>query len=192
LAVRSVYAAGKARLAQLVERFVYTEDVGSSSLSSRTIPQRAKAMITYRLATLADIEEIALLHRHVRLTCFKFMPKPHDHSHEEDLAFFADQIFPRCSVMAASADGRIVGYAAVAPGWLEHLYVHPEWHGHGLGRALLEFARQGQDEMRLWVFQKNTKARRFYERQGFVLEELHDGSSNMEKEPDAVYVWRKS
>jgi hypothetical protein len=28
------------RLAQLVERFVYTEDVGSSSLSSPTIPSR--------------------------------------------------------------------------------------------------------------------------------------------------------
>jgi hypothetical protein len=29
------------RLAQLVERFVYTEDVGSSSLSSPTIPLSA-------------------------------------------------------------------------------------------------------------------------------------------------------
>ncbi|VVT17062.1 hypothetical protein RHIZ404_210411 [Rhizobium sp. EC-SD404] len=36
--VPPVTATGRGRLAQLVERLVYTEDVGSSSLSSPTIP----------------------------------------------------------------------------------------------------------------------------------------------------------
>jgi putative acetyltransferase len=93
-------------------------------------------------------------------------------------------------VMAACEGGKIIGYAATKPGWLEHLYVHPNWHGRGVGRALLEVAREGQDELRLWVFQGNANARRFYERHGFTCESLHDGSENMEKQPDAVYVWR--
>jgi putative acetyltransferase len=146
---------------------------------------------TFRPATIADIEEIALLHRHTRLMCFTFMPNPHDHSHEEDLAFFADHIFACGPVTAATEDGRIIGYTATASGWLEHLYVHPDWHGRNVGHALLQIAREGQDEMRLWVFQSNAQARRFYERNGFVLEALHDGASNMEKQPDAVYVWRR-
>jgi len=43
--------------------------------------------------------------------------------------------------------------------------------------------------VRLWVFQKNLDARRFYERHEFRLERLTDGSSNMEREPDALYAW---
>ena len=40
--MRSITSGDLAGLAQLVERFVYTEDVGSSSLSSRTILSQTK------------------------------------------------------------------------------------------------------------------------------------------------------
>jgi ribosomal protein S18 acetylase RimI-like enzyme len=40
------------------------------------------------------------------------------------------------------------------------------------------------------VFQKNTGARRFYERYGFTLAELTDGLDTEEHEPDARYEWR--
>jgi ribosomal protein S18 acetylase RimI-like enzyme len=43
--------------------------------------------------------------------------------------------------------------------------------------------------LRLHVFQRNLSARRFYERRGFMLLKLRDGSSNEEGEPDAVYEW---
>jgi len=44
----------------------------------------------------------------------------------------------------------------------------------------------------LHVFQQNLSPRRFYERRGFRLVELRDGSSNEEGEPDAVYEWISS
>jgi hypothetical protein len=44
--------------------------------------------------------------------------------------------------------------------------------------------------MRLWVFQKNIGARRFYEHHSFRLEKMTDGSRNMEREPDALYAWK--
>ena len=43
---------------------------------------------------------------------------------------------------------------------------------------------------RLWVFQRNDGARRFYERHGLTLVELTDGAGNEEREPDARYDWR--
>ena len=45
--------------------------------------------------------------------------------------------------------------------------------------------------MRLWTFQRNQRARRFYERRGFRLVLLTDGADNEEKEPDALYEWRR-
>ena len=44
---------------------------------------------------------------------------------------------------------------------------------------------------RTGVFQKNMPAIRFYSRRGFHLVELSDGSGNEEREPDAVYQWRR-
>jgi hypothetical protein len=45
------------------------------------------------------------------------------------------------------------------------------------------------DGFRLWVFQRNTQARTFYEHRGMRVVELTDGSRNEEREPDALYEW---
>ena len=83
------------------------------------------------------------------------------------------------------------GYCAFRDGWVEHLYVDPAAQGRGLGSALLNQAMVGQSHLKLWAFQKNTLAIRFYSRRGFRLVELTDGSGNVEREPDALYEWRR-
>jgi hypothetical protein len=44
--------------------------------------------------------------------------------------------------------------------------------------------------LQLWTFQRNTAARRFYGRLGFVAVEQTDGSRNEEDEPDVRYRWQ--
>ena len=44
----------------------------------------------------------------------------------------------------------------------------------------------------LYVFARNTSARRFYERHGFVAAEASDGARNEEGEPDVRYEWQRS
>ena len=86
---------------------------------------------------------------------------------------------------------RIVAFAATSTGWLDHLYVDPASQGAGFGSMLLEQIKRLQPEgLHLWVFQENAGARRFYERHGFRLENLTDGSGNMERRPDALYRWQ--
>ena len=59
---------------------------------------------------------------------------------------------------------------------LAHFYLHPDFQGRGLGSAVLEMLLTGTDAasvtVRLAVL-KQSPARRFYERHGFVLE--HEG-----------------
>ncbi|MEU0676571.1 GNAT family N-acetyltransferase [Streptomyces sp. NPDC006172] len=84
--------------------------------------------------------------------------------------------------LVAERDGLVVGWAAYGPyrdgevrtddGELYAIYVDPEHHGEGLGRALLEAslrgcAAAGHRLARLWVLKENVPARRFYERAGF-------------------------
>ena len=141
-----------------------------------------------RKAAPSDLPAIAGLFRLVRETCLPFLPQLH--TREEDLEFFRKHVFPVYDLTIAELDGRIAGFSAVSPGWLEHLYVLPQFQGQGVGAQLLERAKQGQSAFQLWVFQKNRKARRFYERSGLRLVRLTDGADNEEREPDALYEWR--
>jgi GNAT superfamily N-acetyltransferase len=92
--------------------------------------------------------------------------------------------------VAEDEDGRVVAIAGLDPDMLEHLYVHPDAQGQGLGSALLDKAKERRpDGFTFWVFQKNTGACRFYERHGCVEVRRTDGAGNMEKEPDVLYAW---
>jgi len=95
-------------------------------------------------------------------------------------------------VVVAEQEGRVVGFVALAErNFVEHLYVDPGRLGEGIGSALLEDAKRRMPAgFRLWVFQQNERARRFYENRGLTVVELTDGSGNEEKTPDALYEWR--
>jgi hypothetical protein len=57
---------------------------------------------------------------------------------------------------------------------------------------LLQVARRSFDRLQLWTFQRNAPACRFYETIGFVLVRETDGAGNEEKEPDALYLWKRA
>ncbi|HEY2795730.1 MAG TPA: GNAT family N-acetyltransferase [Micromonosporaceae bacterium] len=91
-------------------------------------------------------------------------------------------------VFVADRDGEVAGFVAagrfrpaegddVEPGVGEvyAIYVDPARWSAGAGRALMDAAAEhltdaGFDEIRLWVFEHNPRARRFYERCGFTLD----------------------
>jgi GNAT superfamily N-acetyltransferase len=93
-------------------------------------------------------------------------------------------------VWVAEDDELVIGFAAPSPDMLMWMYVHPDAENRGAGSALLDRAKlERPGGFRLWTFQRNTGARRFYERHGLLPVELTDGSGNEEKEPDALYEW---
>lgn len=118
---------------------------------------------------------------------------------EEHIGLIAERMKEHEDIWVADDDGRVVGFLAIEYSrtmrgeTLEKLYVEPDEQGRGVGTALLEQAKALRPGgLHLWVFQKNTGARRFYERHGFRLVKLTDGADNMEHEPDALYAWRPS
>ena len=91
----------------------------------------------------------------------------------------------------ADAGGRVVGMMVLDEDGIDQLYVDPAWHGRGIGSRLVELAkRRRPDGLALYTFQVNDRARRFYERHGFVATWFGDGSANEERQPDVRYEWR--
>jgi L-amino acid N-acyltransferase YncA len=88
-------------------------------------------------------------------------------------------------LMVAEEAGSLLGFAASGPargddvdgiGEVYAIYVKPDRHGTGVGRALMAdalgwMAGAGYPECILWVADPSTRSRRFYEMVGFRLDE---------------------
>jgi ribosomal protein S18 acetylase RimI-like enzyme len=110
---------------------------------------------------------------------------------EETRTFIREVLLPKNEVWVAEDDGRVIGFLGLYGDILSHLWVHPDQQNRGAGTALLALAKERRPSgLRLQVFQQNVGARRLYERHGFTLVKLADGSGNAEGEPEAFYEWR--
>ena len=144
----------------------------------------------YRLLVLSEARAAADIHRIAGALIPGYDTTIH--TVDESYAFYEDQVLANGPVWGAFEDGALRGHVALLPGWIDHLYVDPPHHRRGIGGALVTLAQREQDELRLYTFQSNARARALYERHGFVIEELTDGQRNEEKMPDMTYHWRRA
>lgn len=74
--------------------------------------------------------------------------------------------------LVAELSGRVVGYVAVTGSHIENLFVDPAAQGKGVGLGLLAAAEARiAGPVTLRCLHDNPRARRFYEREGFVVRE---------------------
>ena len=139
-----------------------------------------------RTLRLGDMEEAARVHRASFDHRLPWLAGRHTPA--EDTWFFRERVFQDNRLHGAVAGGRMVGIIAFTSEWINQLYVLPECQGRGIGSGLLAIAQAEATHLRLWTFQRNIEACRFYEHHGFFAVEMTDGSGNEEKEPDALYA----
>jgi GNAT superfamily N-acetyltransferase len=111
------------------------------------------------------------------------------HSDEEVHRWFEEVVLPTREVWVADMSGEARALMVLDQEWIDQLYVDPAATGRGIGGALLEHAmRLRPTGLKLWTFQSNLDARRFYEAHGFVAAAMTMGN-NEEQAPDVRYEW---
>ncbi len=160
-----------------------TENDNASSTSNEAC--------VFRRAVAEDMPSVARLYRLAISTALPLLPALH--TPEEDREHFCHTVFQQTSVWMVELNQKLAGFIAFRPGWVDQLHVHPDHQGRKLGSRLLDLAkaRSATPELRLWTFQCNNPARRFYAAHGFEVERMTGGTDNEEKQPDVLYVWTR-
>lgn len=140
-----------------------------------------------RPATAEDAPALAAVFLAARRAAMPYLPTLYTDA--EVRCWIEAVVLPGSHVLSAAMEvGRTAGFAAIRA---DHLYVLPIAQGCGIGTRLLAAVKAARPQgLRVHVFQRNATARMFYERRGFRIIALRDGSQNEEREPDAIYEWR--
>ncbi len=149
---------------------------------------RARPGVAIRPATAGDAAAVADVFLASFHATYAF---PLAHTDDQVRAWIRDTLVPAGATWVAVDGDAVVGLLVAAEGDLDQLYVAPDRLGEGIGRRLLELAKErSPGGLQLYTFQVNERARRFYERNGFTAEWFGDGSANEEGQPDVRYAWR--
>ena len=151
--------------------------------------------VTIRPATHMDAEQVASVLLASRKAFVAFAPLAH--ADDDVRRWIANVLIPAGGVTVAVTDDShagVVGMMAVSQhdgvGWIDQLYLHPSSVGRGIGSRFIRSAKESLGSpIRLYTFQENAGARRFYERHGFRATAFSDGADNEEHSPDVLYEW---
>jgi GNAT superfamily N-acetyltransferase len=115
---------------------------------------------------------------------------PTVHTDAEIREWVIDHMVPERETWVADDSGRIVAVMVLDGEMVDQMYVAPAEQRRGAGDAMLAYAKKLRPaRLRLYTFQSNTPARRFYEARGFIAIEFNDGARNEERAPDVLYEW---
>ena len=73
--------------------------------------------------------------------------------------------------------------------YMEGIFVRDEMQSQGIGKLLLNFVKEKKTKLYLNVYQKNTRAIHFYQREGFEIQ--REGLDEVTGEKDYVMVWQR-
>ena len=114
---------------------------------------------------------------------------PRLHTRDEDRAFLGSLV-AKGQVTVAVEDDRPCAFLGRDGTEIGQLYVAEGCRRRGIGRALLDHAKEASHELWLWCFEANRAARAFYEAEGFAEDHRTDGAGCEERLPDIRFLWR--
>ena len=139
-----------------------------------------------------DFDAVTILWRISREKSVPDFQREKGHFFYEDRDYFREHILTMNQVWVVESQKYPVAFIAMNKDFIDQLYIHPDYQRRGIGRSLLDFARdRSPDHIWLYTLQVNVNARAFYEKNGFVPEKF-GFSPPPENEPDVEYHWRRT
>ena len=99
------------------------------------------------------------------------------------------EMLPQVEVYVYEDEKGIQAFLGLSGEYIEGIFVSEGAQSRGIGKLLLEHAKDRKPALRLNVYQKNVRAIRFYQREGFQIQ--REGLDADTGEPDYEMLWRR-
>lgn len=133
----------------------------------------------------ADINRVAEIWLDTNRKAHAFIPA----SYWERNFASVKEMLPQAEVYVYETDQGIQGFLGLNGEYIEGIFVSEQAQSHGIGKWLLDCAKDRKPALRLNVYLKNMRAIHFYQREGFQIQ--CEGLDADTGEPDCEMIWRR-
>ena len=99
------------------------------------------------------------------------------------------QLLLQATVYVYEDKQEIQGFIGLSNEYIEGIFVSAEMQSQGIGKILLNYVKGKRNKLILNVYQKNTRAISFYQREGFEIQ--YSGLDEATGEKDYVMAWQQ-
>ena len=132
----------------------------------------------------ADIERVVDIWLDTNLKAHYFIPG----QYWKDNIDLVKEMLPQAEVYVYENDCQIEGFIGLNDEYVEGIFVSGEMQSQGIGKILLNYAKDKRNKLYLNVYQKNARSISFYKREGFEIQ--HSGLDEATGEKDYVMTWQ--
>lgn len=133
----------------------------------------------------ADIIKVAGIWLDTNIKAHNFIPAQYWESNYE----LVKEMLSHAEVYVYESNGEIQGFIGLNGEYIEGIFVCDELQSQGIGKLMLDFIKESRTELSLNVYQKNTRAIHFYQKEGFEIQS--EGLDEATGEKDYVMTWQQ-
>ena len=133
----------------------------------------------------ADIDKVADIWLDTNRKAHYFIPA----QYWKDNFELVKELLLQATVYVYEENREIQGFIGLNDEYIEGIFVSDEMQSQGIGKLLLNFVKEKKTKLYLNVYQKNTRAIHFYQREGFEIQ--REGLDEVTGEKDYVMVWQR-
>ena len=133
----------------------------------------------------ADINRVADIWLDTNLKAHSFISAQYWESNYE----LVKGMLSQAEVYVYEDGQKIQGFIGLSDKYIEGIFVSEKMQSQGIGKFLLNYIKDKKDALRLNVYQKNTRAIHFYQREGFEIQ--CEGLDEATGEKDYVMIWQQ-
>lgn len=133
----------------------------------------------------ADINRVADIWLDTNLKAHSFISTQYWESNYE----LVKGMLSQAEVYVYEDGQKIQGFIGLSDKYIEGIFVSEKMQSQGIGKLLLNYIKDRKDALRLNVYQKNTRAIHFYQREGFEIQ--CEGLDEATGEKDYVMIWQQ-
>ena len=144
-----------------------------------------EVVIMIRKLQKTDVIKVADIWLDSNIKAHDFIPAQYWKSNFE----LVKQLLLQATVYVYEDNQKIQGFIGMNEEYIEGLFVSDEMQSQGIGKILLNYAKGKRNKLFLNVYQKNTRAISFYQREGFEVQ--YSGLDEATGEKDYVMAWQQ-